>query len=341
MRIDARKVGAEAQYEKRVTAIKAVLDGLSHQKAAELVGVTRQSVTEWFKRYKSGGWEALKIGKRGRRIGRAIAPHQTASICKTIKEKCPDQLKLFGCLWTAASVAALIEKRHGIRYSRRHVQRLLKQWGYTPQKPIRRAYEQNPEAVEAWMKRDYPRIKRRAKAENALIYWEDETGARSDYHAGRSYGERGRTPVIRDTGKRFGCNVVSALTNRGDLNFMVFTGRFNAGVFLSFLKRLIKHTERKVFLIADGHPSHKARKVKAWVEKNKDRIELFFLPPYSPELNPDEYLNNDIKQNAVGKRRARTQDDLVANIRGHLRRRQKSPETVARFFQHKDVLYAA
>ena len=341
MKTDARKVGADAQYEKRITAMKAVLDGMSHQKAASLVGVTRQSVTEWVKRYKEVGWSGLKIGKRGRRKGRAIASHQAANICNTIKDKCPDQLRLFGCLWTAASVGALIKKRFGITYSRRHVQRLLKHWGYTPQKPIRRAYEQDPVAVKHWLEKEYPKIRRRAKRENALIYWEDETGARSDYNAGRSYGERGHTPVIADTGKRFGCNVISALTNRGDLNFMVFTGRFDTGVFMTFLKRLIKHTDRKVFLIADGHPSHKAKKVRAWIEKNKNRIEIFFLPPYSPELNPDEYLNNDIKQNAVGRQRAQTQDELVTNIRGHLRRRQKQPNVVSRFFRHKDVKYAA
>lgn len=294
MKIDARKVGAEAQYEKRRTAVTAVLDGTTHQDAAELVGVTRQSVTEWMKRYRDGGWPALKIGKRGRSKGRAIAPHQAASICSTIRDKCPDQMKLFGSLWTADAVAALIERRFGIGYSRRHVQRLLKEWGYTPQKPIRRAYERNPEAVRRWLDEEYPAIKARAKRAKALIYWEDETGARSDYHAGRTYGERGRTPVIPDTGKRFGCNVVSALTNRGDLNFMVFTGRFNADMFLTFLKRLIKQADRKVFLIVDGHPAHKARKVRAWVERNARKLELFFLPPYSPELNPDEYLNNDI-----------------------------------------------
>ncbi len=341
MKIDARKVGAQAQLEKRRIAVGAVLGGSSHQDAANLVGVTRQSVTTWMKLYREGGWTALKIKKRGRRVGRRIKTHQMANLCNTIKDKTPDQLKLFGCLWTAASVAALIKKRFDVAYSERHVQRLLKQWGYTPQKPIRRAYEQDPEAVKVWLKKEYPRIKRKAKRENALIYWEDETGARSDYHAGRTYAERGCTPVIRDTGKRFGCNVVSALTNRGDLNFMVFTGRFNAGVFLSFLQRLLKHAGRKVFVIVDGHPAHKAKKVKAWVEANQHKIALFYLPPYSPELNPDEYLNNDIKQNAVGKRRARTQDELTANIRGHLHRRQKQPHTVARFFRHKDVLYAA
>lgn len=343
MDIDARSVGAERQYEMRRIAVTAILDGASHQATADLVGVTRQTVTEWMRLYREGGWDALQIKKRGRRKGqgRALAPHQIGNLCNTIKDKCPDQLKLFGCLWTAASVAALVKKRFGVSYSERHMQRLLKEWGYTPQKPIRRSYERNPEAVEAWLEKEYPAIKSRAKKENGLIYWEDETGARSDYHAGRTYGKRGKTPVIPDTGRRFGCNVISALTNRGDLKFMVFTGNFNADVFLKFLKRLVRQVDRKVFLIADGHPAHKAKKVRAWLEANKKKVEMFFLPPYCPELNPDEYLNNDLKQNAVGKKRSRTLGELVGNVRSHLRRRQKNPDIVKRFFQHDDVVYAA
>ena len=174
------------QQEKRRTAVQAVLDGASHQAAADVVGVKRQTVTVWMARYREGGWDALKI-HRGRPKGSALKPHQAAGICRTIRDKCPDQLKLFGCLWTAAAVSALIARRFGIQYSERHVQRLLKRWGYTPQKPIRRAYEQNPEAVEAWLKTEYPAISRKPGGKNALIYWEDETGVRSDYQAGSNH----------------------------------------------------------------------------------------------------------------------------------------------------------
>lgn len=341
-RTDARSLTAEAQFEKRQLAVKAVLDdGMQQHVAAEMVGVTRQAVGKWIKLYRSGGWDALKPQKQGRPKKKQLKPYQIANLCNTIKDKEPEQLRLFGCLWTAEAVAKLIERRFKISYSTRHVQRLLKEWGYTPQKPLRRAYEQNPKVVQEWLETEYPAIKRQAKREKATIYWEDETGARSDYQAGRSYAPVGKTPIVRDTGKRFGCNVVSALTNQGGLCFKVFSGRFNAAMFIEFLGRLVKHSKRKVFVITDGHPTHKAKKVKAWLERNEKKIRLFYLPPYSPELNPDEYLNNDIKQNAVGRRRAADQKELMENVRSHLRSRQKTPEIVANFFHHPDVQYAA
>jgi transposase len=238
-------------------------------------------------------------------------------------------------------VGQLIERRFGIRLSIWTVGRYLARWGFTPQKPVRRAFEKSPEQVRHWLEQKYPAIRRQAKREGAEIYWGDEMGLRSDHAAGRSYGRRGQTPVIPGTGQRFGCNMISAITNRGRLNFMVFKKRFRVDVFLDFLKRLVRQTKRKAFLIVDGHPVHRSKKAKVWLKNKSHRIRLFFLPSYSPELNPDEMLNQDIKSNAVGRQRARKQDELISNVRGYLYSRQRQPHIVKKYFEESHVQYAA
>ena len=218
--------------------------------------------------------------------------------------------------------------------------RYLLRWGFTPQKPVRRAYEQNPEAVKSWLEQEYPTLQKQAKEENALIYWGDEMGLRSDHATGRTYGRCGQTPIIPGTGQRFGCNMISAINNRGHLNFMVFKSRFDNHVFLGFIKRMVRQIKRKVFLIVDGHPVHHSTNVKKWIDAHIDQIRLFFLPGYSPELNPDEMLNHDVKSNALGRRRAKNQPELIANTRGYLRSRQRQPRIVKNYFQEEHVCYA-
>ena len=164
---------------------------------------------------------------------------------------------------------------------------------------------------------------------------------RSDHQVGRSYGRKGKTPTISGTGRRFGCNMISALTNQGQLAFMVYPERFTTQVFLEFLRRLVRHADRKVFLVVDGHSVHRARKVQAWVARRPQQIEMFFLPGYSPQLNPDELLNNDVKSNAVGRRRPANQEELMSGVRSYVRSRQRQPHIVRRYFKHQDVRYAA
>lgn len=253
----------------------------------------------------------------------------------------PDQLKLPFYLWTREAVGRLIEDRVGIQLSVWTVGRYLAQWGFTPQKPARRAFERDPERVRRWLDEEYPAIRSRAKREGAEIYWGDEMGVRSDHVAGRSYGRRGQTPIILGTGQRFGCNMISAITNRGRLNFMVFRERFKDRVFLKFLKRMVRQVPRKVFLIVDGHPVHRAARVTRWVSAHTKRIELFRLPSYSPDLNPDEMLNHDVKSNAVGRRRAGSPSELLLAVRGFLRGRQRQPDVVSRYFHKDSVQYAA
>jgi transposase len=266
---------------------------------------------------------------------------QCSSIVRTILTKTPDQLEFGFMLWTRDAVAELIEDRFKIRLSKWTVGRLLKQWGMSPQKPVKKAYQQQPEVVRHWLDKEYPRIARAAILEKAEILWGDEMGVRSDDQIGRTYGKVGKTPVVKVSGQRFSCQMISTVSNRGDLRFMIFEGKFNAGVCITFLKRLIKQAGRKVFLILDGHPVHRSKKVKAWIEAHKKSIRLFLLPAYSPELNPDELLNQDVKTNAVRKKRAANKSELKRNLIGYLRGRQKRPALVRRYFQAKHVRYAA
>jgi len=338
---DFRSLSPQAQEDLRSKAVKAVLQGRTRQEVGALFGVSGKSVGLWVRLHKEEGAKALKAKPRGRPKGGSLKPWQAAQIARAVIDKRPDQLKLPFYLWTREAVGLLIEKRFGISLSVWTAGRYLARWGFTPQKPVRRAFEQNPEAVKQWLEEDYPAIRKLAKREHAEIYWGDEMGLRSDHTVGRSFSKRGKTPVVLGTGQRFGCNMISAITNRGSLNFMVYKERFRYNVFLDFLRRITRQAKRKVFLIVDGHPVHRSRKVKTWLEKNDHCIRLFFLPGYSPELNPDEVLNQDVKSNAVGRRRARTQVEMMSTVRGYLRSRQRLPDIVKKYFQEKHVRYAA
>ena len=258
-----------------------------------------------------------------------------------ITDRHPEQLKLPFALWTREAVQQLIARECGVAVSIWTVGRYLSDWGFTPQKPARRAWERDPRAVSRWLKTDYPAIRAAAKRENAEIYWGDEMGLRSDHAAGRSFAPRGRTPVIPRSGNRFGCNMISAITNRGKLYFSVFRGHFTARVFIDFLKRLVRQVGRLLYLIVDGHPVHRSAAVRHWLARNPQRIRLFQLPPYSPELNPDEYLNQDVKSNAVGRQRPRDVHDMIDTVRSYLRGTQRQPQLVARYFHAQSVRYAA
>jgi len=338
---DARSLPSIAQEDLRRKALRAIGDGKKQVEVATLFGVTRQSISKWAKKYEEGGSRALRAKPRGRPRGGSLLPWQAAQISKTVVDRYPEQLKLPFYLWTREAVAELIERKFGIRLSIWTVGRYLARWGFTPQKPLRKAFEQDPEQVRQWLEEKYPEIRRLAKQKKAEIYWGDEMGLRSDQVCGRSYGRCGKTPVILGTGQRFGCNMISALTNRGRLYFMIIKGRFRAEVFVEFLRRLIRQIARYIFLIIDQHPVHVATKVKKWLRKNQARIQVFYLPSYSPDLNPDEKLNQDVKSNAVGRRRPHTQEEMVHNVRSYLYSRQKSPQIVKQYFQAESVRYAA
>jgi len=338
---DARHLSPDALDDLRQRVMQAIVGGMFPAEAARTFGVSRQSIYAWLCRWRAGGARALRSRRRGRPRQIQLAPHQAATTVRLITDRCPDQVKLPFALWTREAVRDLIAQRWGVELSVWTVGRYLRHWGFTPQKPLRRAYERDPEAVKRWLKEEYPAIRARARQAGATIFWGDESGMRSDHQAGRSWSRRGETPVVPGTGQRFYCNMISTVTNRGQLAFMVFKARFTALVFMTFLRRLLRHSGQPVFLIVDGHPVHRSRRVQQWVAAQGTRLHLFFLPGYSPELNPDEYLNNDVKSNAVGRQRPHNAVELIANVRGYLRSTQRQPKKVRRYFHHSDVRYAA
>lgn len=343
MKQDARTLAPNAQEALRRRAVAALVEGqMTQTQAAKTFGVSRKTIWMWLKAHREGGDAALASHKRGPKGERGkLVGWQAATICNMIRDRHPEQLKLPFALWTADAVRRLIKRRFDLKLSARSVRRYLTRWGFTPQKPVRVAYERDPTAVKRWLEEEYPAIRSRAKREGASIYWADQMGVRSDHQSGRSYAPKGRTPSSPGTGQRFSANLVSALTNRGELAFMIFKGSFNTSVMLRFVRRLVKHSPRKVFLILDRHPVHRSRALAKWMAEHEDQIEMFFLPGYSPNLNPDEMLNHDVKANAVGRKRPRTQSQMMRTMRTHLERRRKDPEQVKRYFHEESVRYAA
>ena len=341
---DARSLPGKAQEDLRRRVVEAVQKGLSQTEAAWVFAVARGTVNRWRGLWEREGGRALKARRRGRPRRSRLAPHQAATTVRLILSGCPDQLRLPFALWTREAVQQLLSRRFALAVSVWTVGRYLRAWGLTPQKPVRRAYEQNPAAVRKWLEEEYPAIRGLARQCKAQIHWLDEMGLRSDHQAGRSYGRRGQTPVVFGTGQRFRCNMISSITNRGRLAFMIFRQRFTARIFLKFLRRLVRltrKTKRKVFLIADGHPVHKARSVSRWLAEHAAQIRIFWLPSYSPELNPDELLNQDVKTNALGRVRPVNVHEMMDNVRSYLRITQNRPQLVKNYFRESHVRYAA
>lgn len=339
---DARKLDSATQAHLRKLVVGAVRNGMTQTAAAATYGVSLRAVSKWMKLAREGGMRALQSSSRGRRPGGGrLTTRQAKRIRTLIIGKMPDQLKLPFYLWTREAVASLIEREYGITVSPTTVGRYLKAWGMSAQKPVRRAYERNDAAISRWLNEEYPALVREAKREKATIYWGDEMGLRSDHISGTSYAPVGQTPVVRATGQRFGCNMISAITNRGALAFMVFEGKFHNAVFIDFMKRLLKQAKGKIYLIVDGHPVHRSAAAKKFVTENAERLRLIRLPGYCPELNPDELLNQDVKTNALGKSRPTNRADMVAALRSHLHRRQKQPQVIQNLFREKHVRYAA
>jgi transposase len=341
-RVDARKLDIATQTHLRRSVVKAVRGGMSQTRAAQVFGASLRAVNKWMALDRAGGLRALQPKRRGRRAGEGrLTPAQSTRIRQLIIDSLPDQLKLSFYLWTRAAVVALIEREYGVSVSLTTVGRYLNGWGMSPQKPVRRAYERNDAAIARWLRPDYPKIARDARRDKAAIYWGDEMGLRSDHVAGTSYAPLGQTPIIRATGQRFGCNMISAITNRGQLAFMVFHGKFDGRLFIRFMRRLLKQVTGKLYLIVDGHPVHRSVVAREFVSANAARLRLIRLPGYCPELNPDELLNQDVKTNGLGKSRPSNRAELMAGVRSHLRRRQRQPQVIRNLFQEKHVRYAA
>jgi transposase len=337
---DARKLTHQSLTDLRKRAVASVQDGQSPEVVVMALGISRATIYGWLAKYRNGGWSALDAKKRGGRPpildGRAMK-----WIYQTITMKNPLQMKFTFALWTARMIGQLIQERFGVQLSKASVCRLLNQLGLTPQRPVWRAYQQKPEQVQRWLRQEYPRIRQLARRLKAQIFFGDEAGVRSDHHAGTTWAAKGQTPVVSSTGARFGMNMMSAVSAQGEFRFMIVPGRVNAGEFISFIKRLLVGARGMIFLIVDGHPAHKAKRVTNFVESVKASFRLFFLPPYSPELNPDERVWNDLKNNAVGRQAITSPDQLHGAVLAHLRFIQKSPDRVRAYFNNATTQYAA
>jgi transposase len=340
---DARTLDPAAQCEKRRIAMTMREAGETFSAIGQALGVHYMTVSMWWDRYQAGGLDALAVRTRGPKVGvhRRLTSRQERAIQQAITDTTPDQLKLPFALWTRVAIAQLIERRYGIALPVRTMGHYLTRWGFTAQKPLKRAYEQRLEAIAAWLTTEYPRIKRRALAEDAEIHWGDETGLSTSDPRGRSFAPQGKTPVRTVLSQRRAVSFLSAISNAGTLRFMVLKTPIDAPTLIRFFTRLCKDAGRKVFVILDNLNVHKARAVKAWVAAHADRIALFYLPPYAPELNPDEYLNGDLKLSVAKRAPARHRADLLRTATSRLRSLQRRPAQVQKFFQHPRVRYAA
>lgn len=340
---DARSLPATAQEEKRRLAIRLRQQGRTFAEIGTSVGVHWATVLGWWHRFEEDGSTALAARRRGRRPGthRRLTPAQERTLQRLITDKTPDQLRMPFALWTRAAIGELVRRRYGVRLPVRTIGHYLKRWGFTPQKPLKRAYEQRPEAIQRWLTYAYPAIKARAKREGAEIHWGDETSLSTSDPRGRGFAPRGRTPVLAVVSQRRSVSFLSTITNQGKVRFMVLPGPLSASLLIGFMRRLVRATTRKVFLILDNLNVHKAAKVRAWVRAHRDEIAVFYLPPYAPELNPDEYLNGDLKLGVAARAPARTKPELTKAAKSHLRTLQRRPARVRRFFEHPRVSYAA
>jgi transposase len=337
---DARTLPHQELTELRIRGVKACQAGQAAEQVAAALGVNRTTIYDWLALFKKGGWAGLQARKRGGKKA-ALTERQVCWVVKTVVQKNPRQLQFAFALWTRELVRDLIFRKFNVSLSLVSVGRLLKAAGMSAQRPLFRAWQQNPERVDAWLKEEYPQIQAEAKKHRAEIYFGDEAGVRSDQHSGTTWGVRGSTPVVKATGARFGLNMISAVSPRGNLRFMVVDGKMNAERFIQFLRRLLKNAKRLVYLIVDGHPSHKARKVEAFVESTHGRLRLFCLPPYSPELNPDELVWNHLKNHHVGKQTPANKQEIQSLVLGGLRKLQQRKDLVKSFFRHPETSYAA
>ena len=342
-KMDFRTLSIKERYQFKKRAITLVKSGKKQYEIAELYGIRPATVSSWMRAYKLHGNNGLKEKIRGVNSAdkKLLNKQQEKEIQKMITDVMPEQLKLDYALWTRKAVKELVEREFGVVLAINTMGDYLRSWGFTPQKPKKLSYEQCPKKVQKWLDEEYPIIKERAKEESAEIQWGDETGVRNSNQHGRSYAPKGKTPVKKHKAKRFSVNMISTVTNQGQVQFMIYSGSMNTDRLIEFLTQLIKNKEQKIFLILDNLKVHHSKLVKAWVEKNKEKIELFFLPSYSPEKNPDEYLNCDLKYGMSEKPAPKNEEQLKSNVEDHLNMLKENNERVKKYFKHKEIKYAA
>lgn len=341
---DGRKMRKEQQEQARRQAMALLDKGWTQQRVGQAVGVSARTVRQWVAYRRDHGLKALVRDERGRKTGqgRTLSAAQEKGIRGLIRDQTPDQLKLPFALWTRRAVAQLIQRRHGLRLPVRTLGEYLKRWGFTVQKPVQKALEQQPAAVRRWLRQEYPAIVAQAKAEGAEIYWGDQTGCNNQPNAVRGYAPQGRTPQVLRSARRFTRSVMSAVTNKGSLRWMVYKGSLNAVRLIGFLGRLVRQADgRKVCLILDNLRVHHSSPVKDWLARHPAEIRVHHLPSYSPELNPDEWLNRSLKSKLAALPAPRTEAQLHRQAIAQLRSCHKQPALIARCFSSRSTAYAA
>jgi len=321
-------------------AVQRVEAGESPEVVIKALGFSRARIYEWLALYREGGLDALRAkpvpGAAPKLDGKALD-----WLYRTITLSNPQQFKFEFALWTRAMVRELIRKQFKVALSEVSVGRLLRKLGLSPQRPLMRAYQRDPELVADWIKNEFPRIRAEAKAAGAEIFFGDEAAVRSDYHSGTTWAPVGATPVIKTTGARFKVNLISAISPKGQLRFMCNKGNVTADVFIEFLKRLVQGSTKPIFLIVDGHPVHRSAKVRKFVEGLEGKLRLFRLPAYSPDLNPDEHVWAHLKGHKMGRSIINGPDQMKKLAIRFLRSLQKMPDLVRAFFRHPSTRYAA
>ncbi|WP_431688012.1 IS630 family transposase [Hahella sp. NBU794] len=335
---DGRKLDHKTLEVIRIRAVQQVQAGESPEAVIRALGFSRPRIYEWLAAYREGGYDALKA-KRLYGRPRKLNGRQLRQIYTWVVGYQPQQFKFEYALWTRGLVRDLIKRKFRVSLSDVSVGRLLRAMGLTPQKPLFRAYQQDPDRVARWKQEEYPRIRQLAKAANAEILFADEASIRSDYHSGTTWSIKGLTPEVKTTGARFGLNLISAVSARGEFHFKVIEGKLNAESFIGFLEDLTYKSERPVFLIVDGHPAHQARKVKEYLATQEGRLQLFFLPPYSPELNPDESVWSYLKHQRLGKMKIAGPDQLRKMALKILRSMKRTPSLIQSLFRHPELKY--
>lgn len=339
---DARTHNQETQFELRKQVVRLRKKGLDNRSVAEMVGISATHCSTIWQKYLKGGIEAIKPGVRGRRHGdkRRLTAEQEEQVQDMLIDKAPNQLKLPFALWTRDAVHLAVKKQFGVVLPMRTITDYLKRWGFTPQKPVKRAYEQDPKKVQVWLDKTYPTIAAKAKKEKAEIHWGDETGIQNTAYNAKGFAPQGQPPIIRLSAKKCRINMMSSITNNGKVRFMLYRETMTSAVLIKFMSRLIKDVSQKVILILDNLRVHHSKIVTAWLEDHKEQIEVFYLPPYSPEHNPDEYLNGDLKRHIRSGLPARTENDLTKKTRSFMKMLQQRPNRVSNYFQHPLIAYA-
>lgn len=330
--------GRRATYEERLSACEALENGISADDVAKVLKVSRASLFEWQKAYRAHGAEALRT-KKTRGPKSKLDDGQLSQLYRLITENDPRQLSFGPALWTRGMIQELILRKFGVRLSIISVGNVLEKLGMSPQRPLYRAYEQDHEKVAEWKEKTFPQIQARAKKESAAIFFADEASVRTNYHAGTTWAPVGKTPVVQGSGKTRSISMVSAVSPRGELHFAVQDEGIDRYDFLDFSKKLIEDAGRPVFLIMDNSTVHHATILKEFAEKSDGMLRLYFLPPYSPGLNPDEWVWKNVKHDNLGRASVKSEGELMEFARTALECLKETPGKVRSFFADPALKY--